>query len=65
MAEQQQSSKETESNNMLEGIPELTFHTSVNELTMLCETIIDLKNLKDNCFDLTEELRLQGWETYF
>lgn len=65
MDEQQQSSKATESNNMLEGIPELTFHTPVNELTMLCETIIDLKNLKDNGFDFTKTLNVQGGNTFF
>lgn len=50
---------------MLEGIHELTIHTPVNELTMLCETIVDFKNLKDNGFDFTETLNVQGWNTLF
>ncbi|XP_050897540.1 uncharacterized protein LOC127104400 [Lathyrus oleraceus] len=50
---------------MLEGIPELTLHTPVNELIVLCETIVDFKNLKDNDFDFTETLNVQGWNTFF
>ncbi|XP_050876630.1 uncharacterized protein LOC127080344 [Lathyrus oleraceus] len=69
MADQQQqslsSSKAIESNTMLEGIPELTLHTPINELTMLCETIVDFKNLNDNIFDFTETLNVQGRNTFF
>ena len=43
-----------ENNPIMEGIPELTLHTLVNELMALCETIVDLKNLKDNNFDFSE-----------
>lgn len=50
---------------MLEGIPELTLHTPINELIVLCETIVDFKNLKDNDFDFTETLNVQGWNTFF
>ncbi|KAI5444935.1 hypothetical protein KIW84_013276 [Lathyrus oleraceus] len=63
--QQQQSSKATESNNMLEGIPELTLHTPFNELTVLCETIVDFKNLKENNFDFTDTLNVQGWNAFF
>lgn len=69
MDEQQQQSpspsKETESNPVLEGIPELTLHTPVNELMLLCETIVDFKNLKENDFDFSETLELQGWKNLF
>lgn len=50
---------------ILEGIPELTLHTPVNELMVLCETIVDFKNLKDNGFDFSETFELQGWKTFF
>lgn len=50
---------------MLEGIHELTFHSPVNELTVLCETIVDFKNLKENSFDFTKTLDVQGWKTFF
>lgn len=69
MVEQQQysssSSKVTKNNPTLKGISELTIHTPVNELMVLCETIIDFKNLKENGFDFTETLGLQGWKTFF
>lgn len=32
---------------------------------MLFDTIVDFKNLKDNCFDFTEMLNVQGWNTFF
>lgn len=35
-----------ENNPIMEGIPELTLHTHANELIVLCETIVDFKNLK-------------------
>lgn len=54
-----------ENNPIMEGMPELTLHTPVNELTMLCETIVDFKNLKENGFDFSETMELQGWKTFF
>lgn len=45
---------------VLEGIPELTVHTPVSELMVLFETIVDFKNSKDNGFDFSETLELQG-----
>lgn len=69
MVEQQQqspsSSKAIESNTMLEGLPELTLHTPINELMVLYETIVDFKNLKENDFDFTKTLELQGWKIFF
>lgn len=69
MVEHQQQSpsslKDNEINPILEGIPKLTFHTHVNELMVLCETIIDFENLKENGFDFSETLDLQGWKTFF
>lgn len=59
--EQQQHTK----SNVLEGIPELTLHSPVNELTVLCETIMDFKNLKENGFDFTKTLNIQGWNKFF
>lgn len=32
---------------------------------MLCETIVDFKNLKKNGFYFSETLELQGWKTFF
>lgn len=32
---------------------------------VLCETIFDFKNLKDNGFNLSETLELQGWKAFF
>lgn len=49
----------------MEGIPELTFNTSVNELMVVCETIVDFQNLKDNGFDLIGTLTFQGWNVFF
>ncbi|XP_050890337.1 uncharacterized protein LOC127095731 [Lathyrus oleraceus] len=49
----------------MEGIPELTLNTHVNELTVLCETIVDFKNLKDNGFDFSETLEHQELKGFF
>lgn len=54
-----------ENNPIMEGIPELTLHTLVNELMTICETIVDFKNLKQNGFDFSETLELQGCKTFF
>lgn len=48
----------------MEGLLEITLNTHVDELMVLCETIIDFKKLKDNGFDFSEILELQGWK-YF
>lgn len=49
----------------MEGIHELTLNTHVNELTMLCEMIVDFKNLKDNGFDFSETLEHQELKGFF
>ncbi|XP_050897261.1 uncharacterized protein LOC127104091 [Lathyrus oleraceus] len=54
-----------ENNPIMKGIPELTLHTPVNELMVLCETNVDFKNLKYNGFNFSETLELQGWKTFF
>lgn len=45
-----------ENHPVMEGIPELTLNIHVDELMVLCETIVDFKNLKDNGFDFSETL---------
>lgn len=50
---------------VLEGIPELTFNTHVDELMVLFEKIVDFKNLKGNGFDFFETLAFQGWNSFF
>lgn len=40
-----------ENHPVMEGIHELTLNIPVDELMVLCETIIDFKNMKDNDFD--------------
>lgn len=54
-----------ENHHVLEGIPELTLHTPMSELIVLCETIFDFKNLKDNGFHFFETLEFQGRKTFF
>lgn len=50
---------------VMEGISELTLNTLVNELMVLCETIVDFKNLKDNEFDFSKTLECQQWKGFF
>lgn len=45
--------------------PELTLTTPINKLEVLCELMVDFKNLKDNGFDLLSVVKIQGWEKYF
>lgn len=54
-----------ENHHLMEGIPELTLNTHINKLMVLCETIMDFKNLKYNGFEFSETLELQGWENSF
>lgn len=49
----------------MEGIPELTLNTHVDELMVLCETIVDFENLKEIGFDFFETLAFQGWNSFF
>lgn len=46
----------------MEGLPELTLNTLVDELMVLCETIVEFKNLKDKFFDFSKTLELQRWK---
>jgi hypothetical protein len=39
--------------------------TPFEKLEVLCESLVDFENMKRNGVHLTEELRMQGWETYF
>ncbi|KAI5445291.1 hypothetical protein KIW84_013501 [Lathyrus oleraceus] len=43
----------------------INLSTPFEGLDVLCESLVDFKNLKRNDVDLTEELRKQGWENYF
>lgn len=54
-----------ENHPIMEGIPELTINTHVSELMVLCEMIVYFKNLKDNRFDFSKTLELQGWKNLF
>ena len=42
-------------------IPFRTLLTPVKNLEVLSELIVDFNSLKENVFDLTEEIRAQGW----
>lgn len=55
----------SENNPIMEGIPKLTLNTPVNKSMVLCGTIVDFKNLKDNGFDFSETLEVQGWKNLF
>ncbi|CAI8614511.1 unnamed protein product [Vicia faba] len=46
-------------------VPFRTLLTPVKNLKVLSELIIDFGSLKENGFDLTEEVRAQKWERYF
>lgn len=48
-----------ENHPVMEGIPELTLNTLVDELMVLYDTIVDFKNLKDNGFDFSKTLEFQ------
>lgn len=54
-----------ENHPVMEGIPELTLNIPVDELMVLCETIVDLKNMKNNGFGFYETLEFQGWKGFF
>lgn len=48
----------------MEGIPEFNLNTFVHELMVLCKIIVDFKNRKDNGFDCSKTLELQGWKNF-
>lgn len=39
--------------------------TPFEQLEVFCELLVDFDNLKENGMDLTQELKNQGWLTYF
>ena len=45
--------------------PIRTLLTLVDNLEVLCELIIDFKNLQENGFNLYEDVTAQGWNKYF
>ena len=46
-------------------VPLRTLLTPVKNLEVLSEIIVDFNSLKENGFDLSEEIQAQGWEKYF
>lgn len=54
-----------ENHPVMEGLPEIILNTLVDELLVLCETIVDFKSLKDNSFNFSEILEFQGWKGFF
>ena len=38
-----------------------TLITPINSLEVLCELIIDFESMKENGFDLTTNVAIQGW----
>ena len=50
---------------ILDREPHIHLATPFEKLEVLCESLVDFENMKKNGVDLTEELRMQGWETYF
>lgn len=50
---------------MKEGIQELTLSTPFTQLEILCELLVDFKNIKVNGFDLIDWVKTQNWEGFF
>ncbi|KAI5400592.1 hypothetical protein KIW84_065469 [Lathyrus oleraceus] len=50
---------------ILDREPHIHLATPFEKLEVLCESLVDFENMKRNGVDLTEELKMQGWETYF
>jgi hypothetical protein len=50
---------------ILDRLPHINLATPFEGLDVLCETLVDFDNMRRNGVDLTEELRIQGWENYF
>ncbi|XP_050896337.1 uncharacterized protein LOC127103091 [Lathyrus oleraceus] len=50
---------------ILDREPHIYLATPFEKLEVLCESLVDFENMKRNGVDLTKELRMQGWETYF
>lgn len=43
----------------------INLETPFDKLEVYCESLVDFDNMKLNGVDLTEELKKQGWKTYF
>lgn len=50
---------------ILDREPHIHLTTPFEKLEVLCESLVDFENMKQNGIDLSEELRRQGWENYF
>lgn len=50
---------------VLDRPPHIILATPFDKLKVLCESLVDFDNMKLNGVVLTEELKKQGWETYF
>jgi hypothetical protein len=50
---------------ILDREPHIHLATPFEKLEVLCKSLVDFENMKRNGVHITEELRMQGWETYF
>ena len=48
---------------ILDREPHIHLATPFEKLEVLCKSLVDFENMKRNGVYLTEELRMQGWET--
>ena len=58
------STQRTESTEQYEE-PFRTLLTPINNLEVLSELIVDFNSLQENGFNLSEEVKAQGWNRYF
>ncbi|KAI5430207.1 hypothetical protein KIW84_034689 [Lathyrus oleraceus] len=49
---------------ILDREPYIHLATPFEKHEVLCESLVDFETMKRNGVDLTEELKMQGWETY-
>lgn len=45
--------------------PTRTMLTPINQLEVLCETMVDFRSLEENGFDLCPTVEFQGWTKFF
>lgn len=50
---------------ILDHDPHIHLATPFEKIEVLCESLVDFENMKQNGVDLTEDFKMQGWETYF
>lgn len=48
-----------------DNFPKIQCVTPTSKLLVPSKSIVNFKNLKENCFDLSEVLLFQAWETFF